>query len=75
MELGKGGVVTISCTVTEKGALASCSTSDEDPAGFGFADAAVKISKFFKMKPKQVDGQSVAGGSFTTRIRFNIAGG
>jgi protein TonB len=74
MELGKEGSVVISCTVTEKGTLTGCSTSEEDPPGFGFADAAVKISRYFKMKPKQVDGQSVAGGQFTTRIRFTLAG-
>ncbi len=69
-DLGKGGVATISCTVTSKGTLTGCSISGEDPTGFGFGDAALKISKLFRMKPKQIDGQSVEGGSFSTRIRF-----
>jgi protein TonB len=73
MELGKGGVVTITCTVTSKGTLTGCSASDEDPPNFGFADAALKISRFFRMKPKTLDGQPVEGGTFSTRIRFNIS--
>ena len=75
MDLGKEGVATISCTVTAKGTLAGCSVSGEDPSGFGFGEAALKISRFFRMKPKQIDGQSVEGGTFTTRIRFTLAGG
>ena len=36
--------------------------------------AALKIAAFFKMKPTQIDGQPVAGGTFSTRFRFNNAG-
>ena len=60
--------------MTAKGTLAGCSVVSEDPPNFGFGEAALKISKFFRMKPKQIDGQSVEGGSFTTRIRFNLGG-
>ena len=74
MELGKGGKVMISCTVTAKGTLTGCTTSGEDPPNYGFGDAALKISKFFKMKPQSIDGKPVEGGSFSTVIRFQLAG-
>jgi TonB family protein len=67
------GSVTLSCTVTEEGRLVDCRTSDEYPSGLGFGAAALKISQFFQMKPKMVDGKPVGGGAFSTHIVFNFA--
>jgi protein TonB len=72
MELGKTGRVTLNCTVTSKGTLADCS-AQENPAGYGFGDASIRISKLFKMKPQQADGQSVEGGKFSTVIVWQLA--
>jgi TonB family protein len=72
---GLGGTVVITCKVSPDGGLTGCSTSEEAPAGFGFADAALQISRFFQMKPKTVDGKPVEGGSFSTRIRFSVPEG
>jgi protein TonB len=36
------GKATISCTVTAKGTLESCSVVSENPADMGFGDAALK---------------------------------
>ena len=65
--------MTLSCTVTAKGTLVGCSTTDEDPPNFGFGEAALKISKFFKLKPQTIDGKPTEGGTFRRTIRFNLA--
>ena len=64
------GVVIISCSVTDIGRLANCVVLSEFPEHKGFGEAALKISHFFQMKPKTIDGQPVAGGTFSTRIQF-----
>ena len=69
------GKATIACTVSARGTLESCSVSDETPADMGFGDAALKISKFFKMRPQQKDGQPVDGGSIRIPIRFVLPKG
>ena len=66
------GRATISCTVTAKGTLTSCSVVSEDPGDMGFGDAALKMSKLFRMRPKTQDGAPVEGGQVTIPIRFQL---
>jgi protein TonB len=68
------GRATISCTVTVQGALTGCSVTSEDPADYGFGQAALKMAHLFKMKPQTADGQPVGGASVTVPIRFQLAG-
>jgi protein TonB len=57
-----GGQATMSCTVTATGALTNCSVASEAPAGVGFGQAALGMSKLFQMRPLAVDGHPVGGG-------------
>jgi protein TonB len=68
--LGHYGRVTLSCTVQPDGGLSRCQVVSEDPADEGFADAALKLSKLYKMAspegsplPRTVD----------VPIRFSLA--
>ena len=40
---------------------------------YAIGDAAVKISRFFKLKPATADGKPVDGGIFQTKITFRLA--
>ena len=67
-----GGSAALSCTVTARGTLTGCSVTSESPADMGFGDAAIKLSKLFKMRPMSKDGQPVDGGTVRIPIRFNL---
>ena len=72
--LGRNGSVLLECQVTAKGAVASCVVAAEDPAEFKFGEAALQLSRMFRMRPKMEDGQAVEGALVRIPIAFRLAG-
>jgi protein TonB len=70
--LEQSGSVTLQCTVNARGNVENCSIQSEDPANFGFGDAAIRLSRLFRMKPRQANGQPVEGGTVRIPIRFTL---
>ena len=70
--LEKTGSATIRCTVNAQGRLVGCSVVSEDPAGYEFGAAAIRVSKYFKVRPKTSNGQPLDGGVFEKRITFRL---
>jgi len=69
-EAGQGGRVTLRCRVTREGALVACEIAAEDPPGLGFGEAALRMTRLFRMTPKIVDGQAVDGAPISVPIAF-----
>lgn len=78
LQLGVEGMAMINCDVTPQGRLSGCVVVSETPPDFGFGDAALKMSPFFKMRPlKREDGSTDDGGGIdgrkvTVPIRFKL---
>ena len=68
--LGRDGRVTMACKATDDGGLEGCSITSEDPADMGFGQAALRLSRRFKMKPTTEGGELVGGGAVNVPLMF-----
>lgn len=71
---GISGWAAIQCLATDKGLLAECRVLGESPRDQHFGDAALKLSRLFKLAPADKTGRSVAGGAIIVPIVLTIPG-
>jgi hypothetical protein len=64
----KQGKATVECDVTHQGELSACAVVQEDPAGLGFSDSALKVASIMKMVAWTEQGTPVDG----ARIRLPV---
>ena len=72
LDVGKAGVVSLTCTVAASGDLADCSVTEESPTGWGFGAAALSLSKRFRLVPREEDGRPTGGALVRIPIRFAL---
>lgn len=73
LERGQEGRVNLACVVAADGRI-SCTVTSESPEGWGFGEAAIRISRHFRMSPQTRDGVATSGGRVNVPIRFNVSG-
>jgi len=71
LERGREGRVVLDCVVAANRRI-GCSVAEETPAGWGFGDAALRISEAFRMSPMLENGQPTEGGRVRVPISFRL---
>ncbi len=71
LEREREGRVVLDCVVGADGRI-GCAVAEEDPSGWGFGEAAVRISRSFRMSPQTVDGRPTDGGRVRVPIAFRL---
>jgi TonB family protein len=72
-EFGVFGKARIQCRVLADGRLSDCFVLSEAPAGFDFGDATLRAARYFKMRPKTINGRPVEGGTVIIPITWALA--
>lgn len=68
------GRTMLECLVAADGRL-SCSVISEDPPGYGFGEASIRLSRHFQVAPATRDGVPTSGGRMRVPIRWRLEGG
>jgi protein TonB len=65
------GRATVECIVGADGRL-SCTVTSEDPPGYGFGDATLRVTRHFRIAPSTRDGVATSGGRIRRTVRWQL---
>jgi protein TonB len=68
----KVGRATVECAVAADGSLTGCITVTEDPAGYGFGEAALIVAGVMRMSPWSKQGAPVEGARIALPVKFEL---
>jgi protein TonB len=73
LERNQEGRVVLNCIVGADGRI-GCSVESETPSGWNFGEAAIRISRSFRMSPRMENGAATEGGRVRVPITFQLSG-
>jgi hypothetical protein len=71
LEVRRPGEIIMICVVAEDGAL-TCAVGHENPSGWGFGQAGLRLAQHFRMALHTMDGAPTAGATVRIPIRFYV---
>jgi protein TonB len=71
MEAGIASRVVLRCSILETRSLA-CAVDSEDQPGYGFGEAALTVSRMFRLKPAEPGSPTAVGRQVRLPIRFEL---
>jgi len=74
LERGQEARVQLDCIVDASGRI-NCTVTSEDPQGWGFGEASLRVARHFRLAPATVDGAPTSGGRIRRTIVWRTAGG
>jgi protein TonB len=72
-ERGVRGAATMECRVTAQGTVNGCVVLRESPTGYGFGEAALASTRYFRLNPRTIDGQAIEGAKVQIPMGFNLS--
>jgi protein TonB len=66
------GRAVLQCRVTASGQVTACTVAGQTPANAGFGEAALKVSRYFRMSPQTEDGRPVEGAEVRVAVMFRL---
>ncbi len=70
---GLSGTAMVNCVIAPQGALDDCRVVSEDPPGWGFGEASLKVAKLFRWPTVNRDGQITIGHRKMIRIKLSVS--
>lgn len=64
------GRARLACDVTAEGRLTACRVASEDPMDTGFGSSALRLSRYLRMAPTDMDGDPVSGRMVEVPFQF-----
>jgi protein TonB len=71
-DAGINGHTIVTCTVRDNGSVGDCVVKEETPKGRGFGRAAILAAKYFKMRPRTVNGAPVGGAKVDIPLTWRL---
>ena len=65
------GRVQLDCVI-QIDTTAVCTVESESPQGYGFGEAALRLSQTFRIRPATRDGVPIEGGHVHVPVRFDV---
>lgn len=72
LRMDKSGAATITCRVMDDGQLTGCFVTSETPKNYDFGEAAIELTRHFRVKTPTANGVALPGKWITLTQKFTL---